>query len=83
MANHAAMAAKLRARPGEWMLVGEYSSSQSAESTANEIRTAYEKRGPSPYTPAGAFQTRTRLTEFGATVWACYVGPRGDADGAA
>lgn len=76
--NHAATAAALRARPGTWLRVGEYGSSQSAESTANVIRTAFVKkdRSLSPYAPAGSFQARTRLTEFGSAVWACYVGPR-------
>ncbi|MFE2967500.1 hypothetical protein ACFXKC_28280 [Streptomyces sp. NPDC059340] len=79
--NHVEAAAKLRAQPGEWMLLGEYGSTQSAEGFANSIRTAYVKRGPSPspYAPAGSFQARTQLTEFGSALWACYVGPTGGA----
>jgi hypothetical protein len=78
--NHAEAAAKLRAKPGKWLLIGEYGSSQSAEGFAHCVRTAYVKRGPSPYAPAGSFQARTRLTEFGAALWACYVGPIGGAE---
>lgn len=79
-ANHTVMAAKLKASPGKWLLVGEYRASQSAETAANEIRSAYGKRGPSPYAPARSFQARTRLTEFGSAVEACYVGPRDGGD---
>jgi hypothetical protein len=74
--NHAQAAAKLRANPGTWMRIGEYRSSQSADGVANTIRTAYVKRGASPYAPAGSFQARTRLTEYGAALEVCYVGPR-------
>ncbi len=73
--DHDQAAARLRSRPGLWMPVGEYRSSQSAEHMAWAVRTAYPwTRIVSAYEPAGAFEARVRLTEFGCELVARYVG---------
>lgn len=78
--NHFAVAAACRANPGVWQPVGEYNSSQSAEGAADYIRRAYAKTPAqrSAYSPAGSFETRHALTEFGARVEARYVGVTDD-----
>jgi len=78
-ADHAAVAAACRAQPGQWQEVGEYNGRQSADHVTNMIRTAYvdpraNRRNPSPFAPAGAFEARWELTEFGARVEARFVG---------
>lgn len=79
--NHFAVAAACRANPGIWLPVGEYNSSQSAEGAGDYIRKAYTKKVSqrSAYTPAGSFESRHVLTEYGARVEARYVGVSGDA----
>jgi len=79
--DHAATAARLRAQPGEWLPVGEYRSSASADSIAREIRSGYERRPGrpvSPYAPRGSFEARMDLTEFGVQITARYVGKEAD-----
>lgn len=75
-ADHFAVAAACRANPGEWLPVGEYNSGQSAEGAAYYIRNSTVTRSStrSAYSPAGSFETRQFLTEFGARVEARYVG---------
>ena len=76
--DHAKTAAELRAAPGTWRSVGEYRSSQSAEHMAYAVRTAWSKtKDGSPYAPAGSFQAKTRLTEYGAELYIRYVGWKG------
>lgn len=79
--DHFAVAAVCRANPGVWQPVGEYNSMQSADAGANYIRTAYTKvpTQRSAYSPAGSFETRQTLTEYGARVEARYVGGNDDA----
>ena len=79
--DHFAVAALCRATPGQWQPVGEYNSSQSADGAIHYIRNATTKRPAqrSAYTPAGSFETRRALTEFGARVEARYVGVSADA----
>jgi hypothetical protein len=73
--SHDKTAARLRSHPRMWMPVGEYRSSQSAEHMAWAVRTAYPwTRAVSAYEPAGAYEARVRLTEFGAELVARYVG---------
>lgn len=76
--NHFAIAATCRAHPGEWQRAGEYNSSQSAAGAAGYIRSAYAKQPSqtSAWAPAGAFEARQVLTEFGARVEVRYVGDR-------
>lgn len=72
--NHADAAARARRRPHRWVVVGEYRSSQSAEGVVSDIHTAGSRLGRvSEYRPAGAYQARTRLTEYGCEVLVRYV----------
>lgn len=73
VANHMERAAECRRHPSVWVEIGSYNCSQSAKSTARFIRTA-DERTPQ-YRPAGAYQTRVRLTDDGAVVFARYTGP--------
>jgi hypothetical protein len=79
--DHFAVADACRANPGVWQPVGEYNSSQSAEGAIDYISNAYVKTSTqrSAYTPAGSFEARHELTEFGARVEARYVGTVEDA----
>lgn len=74
--DHFAVAAACRANPGEWQPVGEYNSAQSADGAAGYVRNATISRSSlrSAYSPAGSFEARHELTEFGARVEARYVG---------
>ncbi|MFG2277567.1 hypothetical protein ACGFNQ_02615 [Streptomyces asoensis] len=75
--DHADVAARCRATPGQWQEVGEYNSTLSASRTAKNIGAAYvnpRKPTASPYAPAGSFEAVHVLTEFGARVEARYVG---------
>ncbi|MEU1443037.1 hypothetical protein [Streptomyces mirabilis] len=79
--DHFAVAASCRAKPGVWLPVGEYNSSQSAEGAIDYIRNATTKSPTqrSAWTPARSFEARHALTEFGARVEARYVGVSADA----
>ncbi len=81
LVDHFAVAAICRANPGEWQDVGEYNSTSSAVGVAGTIRAAYVKAEDrrSAYAPAGAFEARRELTEFGARVEARFVGVADDA----
>lgn len=79
--DHFAVAEECRAHPGEWLPVGEYNSRQSAQGLIGSIHGAVV-RNPgqrSAYSPAGSFEARQHLTEFGARVEARYVGVSDDA----
>jgi len=78
--NHFAVADACRANPGAWQPVGEYNSSHSARGAAIYIRKACTGGSAqrSAYEPAGAFETRQALTEFGARVEARYIGTSND-----
>ena len=78
--NHFAVAAECRANPGQWFEAGEYNSSQSAAGAIGYIARASVRRDSqnSAYTPAGSFEARQTLTDFGARVEARYVGVSND-----
>jgi hypothetical protein len=69
--DHAEAAARLRAHPRMWMRIGRYRSTQSADSAAYQIRTAYSR---STYAPAGTFEARTEADDEGAVLIARYIG---------
>lgn len=75
-ANHQAAAEQLRQQPGVWQPVHEYRSAITAHTVARCIRTGNRMGGTSqnPYTPAGAYEARTELTEDGIRVHARYIG---------
>jgi hypothetical protein len=79
--DHKAVANACRNNPGMWQPVAEYNSSQSADGAAGYIRDATTKKTThtSPYAPAGAFEARRILTEYGARVEARYVGANDEA----
>ncbi|MEX3101192.1 MULTISPECIES: hypothetical protein [unclassified Streptomyces] len=75
--DHKAVGEKLRARPGEWLTVGEYLNRMSADSVAQWIRAG---RGVGVYQivrwyqPVGAYETRTAPTDNGTLLEARYLG---------
>jgi len=79
--DHFAVAALCRANPGQWQEVGEYNSTSSAVGAVGWIcKASITKRGRrSAYAPAGAFEARRELTEYGARVEARFVGVADDA----
>lgn len=80
--DHFAIADVCRTVPGQWRPVGEYNSTQSASGVIYYIGKAGKSRSMqvSVYHPAGTFEARFELTEFGAQVEARYVGiPADDA----
>lgn len=70
--NHKLRADDCRRHPHMWIEIGLYNGTQSARSTARHIRTAEHLP---QYTPAGMFETMTRLTDGGAILYARYTGP--------
>lgn len=78
--DHKATAEHLRAHPGTWLPVGTYRSAPSANGIANDIVTGKMRggRGPSAYTPPGAFEAQTELTEDEVRVVARYIGDGGE-----
>jgi hypothetical protein len=70
-AKHAAIAAQLHERPGQWALVDHRASSALAASAANDIRNARNLRA---YEPAGSFEAVSRTEDGAHNVYARYVG---------
>lgn len=73
MADHALRADDCRRHPSVWIEIGSYNCSQSAKSTARQIRSGADRLRQ--YQPGGAFETRVVLTEDGAVLYARYMGP--------
>lgn len=73
--NHAETATNLRSQPGQWMPIGEYRATTTADSIAWMVRAARGNESGSCYAPAGSFEARTELTDTGTQVIARYVGP--------
>lgn len=74
--NHREAVARLRARPGQWLPVGEYRSRSSAKVVVRAIHTGQWPDGnPSAYT-AGEYEATTELTELGVRVLARYLGSK-------
>jgi hypothetical protein len=71
---HRDVAEALRAKPGEWALVGDYINSGSAAGIARLIRDGGTGRSIIAYQPAGAFEARVEPTLDGVRVFARYVG---------
>lgn len=78
--DHFAVAALCRTTPGQWQPVGEYDSTQSAQGMRDHVCKAATRGSTqrSAYAPAGSFEARFALTEFGAQVEARYVGASAD-----
>lgn len=74
--NHQEKAAQMRSVPGVWVEVNTYSVTSTARGFAHRIEQGvYEGRW---YSPAGAFETKTELAEFGTKVFGRY---KGESDG--
>ena len=67
-ADHQHVADQARQLPGQWVLAGAYNSSSSASHAAGLVRNASDS-SMRFYRPAGAFETRTELTDDGADLW--------------
>lgn len=77
-ADHRHAADQARQMPGQWVLAGTYASSASAGAAAIQVRTG--EKVPA-YRPAGAYESRTELTQDGADLWVRFLltsGPRDD-----
>ncbi|MET7944229.1 hypothetical protein [Streptomyces sp. NPDC005302] len=71
-ANHGQVDTQLRANPGVWLPVRDYSSRQSASSICWRIRNG--GRGLNAYQPAGSFEARVEPTPDASRVFARFVG---------
>ncbi|MBW5420237.1 hypothetical protein GKQ77_01460 [Streptomyces sp. BG9H] len=71
--DHARVAARLRAKPGQWQLVGDYQNPATGTNTASMIRRAGRPSGHH-YQPAGAYDARIVLTTDGTRIEARYRG---------
>lgn len=72
--KHQAIATKLRKHPGEWALIGTYSSANSAASIAHMI--SHGKA--TAYTPKAQYEGTSRHIDSKYCVYARYVGPGGE-----
>lgn len=75
--DHAAVAARARQQPRIWHRAGEYRSSFTAKGIAYEVRngpSAHGRATSAHYSPPGAFEAWTRLTEYGCELLVRYVG---------
>jgi hypothetical protein len=70
--DHQQAAAALRARPGVWLTVAEYRNADTVRSIRDRIRTGQHDVGRW-YQPAGAYETRTALTDDGTLLEARYL----------
>lgn len=69
-AEFAPIAAKLRARKGQWAKVSQYEKSSTSASVAFMIRNG----GITSFQPAGAYEAVARTVEGEHWVWARYIG---------
>ena len=68
--RHHEVARKLKAKPGEWAVVGVYNASNTAASIARQV-----KRGVlTAYAPAGSFEAMSRTVDGEYRAYARYVG---------
>lgn len=63
----------LRARPGEWALLGKYSTAGTGRQSAYEIRNALGPKDQ-PFAPAGSFEAEARTMLGEHRVYVRYVG---------
>lgn len=68
--KHAAIAAQLRERPGDWAHILTLPATNSANSMAYAIRNG----NLGAYTPAGAYEAKSRTIDGERRVYARYVG---------
>jgi len=63
----------LRARPGEWALLGQYSNPGTARTTAYDIRQTKNAQDQ-PFAPSGAFEVEQRTIVGEHRLYVRYVG---------
>ncbi|SOE25648.1 hypothetical protein [Streptomyces sp. OK228] len=68
--DHAAVAAELKARPGEWAIVGTHATGGAANTAAGRIKSGH----PHAYRPAGAFDAVGRTVNGEHRTYAMYRG---------
>lgn len=71
-ADHRRIVAELRAQPGEWRTVGVYRSLTAARNVRTRLLSA--RGNYFAYSPAGAFEARTKTAADGTRVEARYIG---------
>ncbi|MEU1596162.1 hypothetical protein ABZ468_25715 [Streptomyces sp. NPDC005708] len=72
--DHRHAADQARQLPDQWVLAGTYGSTASAKSAARMVRAGDDKLPF--YRPAGAFDTRTELTQDGTDLFVRYLADR-------
>ena len=72
--RHHEVARKLKAKPGEWAVVGVYNASNTAAAIARQVKRATL----SAYEPAGAFEAISRTVDGEYRAYARYVGVKTD-----
>lgn len=72
--RHYLVAHRLRAKPGQWAVVGTYNGAESARATARHIRQGRLES----YRPAGSFEAESRTVDGEARVYARFVGEKSD-----
>jgi hypothetical protein len=73
--DHAAAAAELKARPGEWAVIARHMTPAAARTAAGRIRCGF----PAAYKPAGSFDAAARTVDGEYRTYAMYRGESGDA----
>jgi hypothetical protein len=73
--DHTHAAQQARQMPGTWVLAATYVSSTSSKAAAMHVRLGERGRLPA-YSPSGAFEARSELTQDGADLWVCYSAAR-------
>lgn len=68
--DHAEIARKLKARPGQWAIVRKYSNSRTAGATASSIRIGRV----TAYLPVGDWEATSRTVDGEYRVYVRYVG---------
>lgn len=70
--SHREVVTEAQSRPGEWVLVGPYTSGYSVRGVASAIRNG--RRDMTIYKPIGAYETRIEPGEFDTELYVRYLG---------
>lgn len=68
--DHAAVAAELKAHPGQWAVVSTHPTIQAASTAAGRVKCGF----PHAYKPAGAFEAVSRTVDGKHRMYARYTG---------
>jgi hypothetical protein len=72
--RHYEVASRLRAKPGEWAVVGVYNASNTAASIARQVN----RGAMAAYQPAGSFEAMSRTVDGEYRAYARFVGEKTD-----